>query len=116
MDRRARPAGPPAGPRPASAREAARYLGADLLPALERGRERGLATVVRRAADRIEIDSLGRLPERQRRHLLELLEERAGRRGRPPATPRALVALTTAIAGVPSLEAGLGRRFASPAR
>ncbi|MCI4362669.1 MAG: hypothetical protein L3J77_05730 [Thermoplasmata archaeon] len=61
------------------------------------------------------VSDLGRLGERQRRELLETIEQRLSR-GRPAPTARALVRLTSVISAAPDPDGPRARIVASPAR
>lgn len=102
---------PPADP---AEREAVRFLREGLLPALKGPGAPRLARAVRSALDRGALDGLGRLPERDRRDLLEAIEE-APAAARRAASPRAMVRLTSVIAQAPEATQA-ERRVASPAR
>ncbi|MCI4335977.1 MAG: hypothetical protein L3K17_02095 [Thermoplasmata archaeon] len=104
---------PPAGP---AQREVLRLLARDLLPALRRAGAKPLAKAVLDAVDAGDPRLLARLPERQRRELLEYLEGHIAR-SRRGISPRAVVGVTAAVLAdsLPS-DSGMGRRLASPAR
>jgi hypothetical protein len=99
----------------AADREALAYLGTEIQPALRRGERTMLARAVTSALGSGSVASLGRLPERHRRELLETIDARLAA-GRPAPTPRALVRLTSVIATAPAPTARRARAFASPAR
>ncbi|MCI4361087.1 MAG: hypothetical protein L3J91_05235 [Thermoplasmata archaeon] len=95
--------------------EACLYLQREIAPTLARDHATKLAATVRSAASPGNLGRLSRLPERQRRQLLETIEAQlAGNRRGPP--PRALVRLTNIIATPPAADARLLRWLASPAR
>jgi hypothetical protein len=96
-------------------REALAYLGKEIQPVLRRGERTTLAKAVTVAVGSGSVSSLGRLPERHRRELLETIDARLAA-GRPAPTPRALVRLTSVIATAPVPTARRARVFASPAR
>jgi hypothetical protein len=96
-------------------REALAYLGQEIQPVLRRGERTTLAKAVTVALGSGSVSSLGRLPERHRRELLETIDARLAA-GRPAPTPRALVRLTSVIATAPEPTARRARVFASPAR
>ena len=114
---RERPGPAPAGRGPSSPveREALDYLGREIRPALSRGAHRALAQAVTTAVKSGSVNDLGRLGERQRRELLETIEQRLSR-GRPAPTARALVRLTSVISAAPDPEGPRARVVASPAR
>jgi hypothetical protein len=96
-------------------REACQFLDREVAPALTRARRAVLANAVRGAANRGALAPLGRLPERQRRELLQAIEARVeSSRGSP--SPSALVRLTSVIAASPRVDPPLVRGLASPAR
>ena len=94
---------------------ACRFLTDELAPYLHRSRRTVLARAVRTAAASGTLASLTKLPERQRRELLEILEARLDATRHGPS-PTVVVRLTSAIALPPESDHGLGRRVASPAR
>lgn len=96
-------------------RAAVDFLAKEVVPALSRAGEPKLVRAVRKAVDGERLTSLVRLPERQRRELLEVIEDRLAR-GRRPVDPRTIVRLTTVISAAPAQEEWLGHRIASPAR
>jgi hypothetical protein len=96
-------------------REALAYLQSEIRPALRRGERTALAKAVTAAVGAGSISSLGRLPERHRRELLETIDARLAA-GRPAPTPRALVRLTSVIATAPQPRDLRARIVASPAR
>lgn len=99
----------------AERRDALALLADEILPSLRRSGVRPLVRAVREAVDAGDPRRLGRLPERQRRDLLEMLERHvAGSRRR--VSPRAVVGLTSAITAESLPDPGAGRRLASPAR
>lgn len=91
------------------------FLTDRIVPALQRAGKSPLLQAVRQVTETGEVGDLARLTERQRRDLLELIESGAAR-ARRRASPRALVYLTSTISAIPVPEAGLRRRFTSPAR
>jgi hypothetical protein len=108
----------PSTSRPGSSaidREALAYLGREIQPVLRNGERAALAEAVTAALGSGSVSSLGRLPERHRRELLETIDSRIAA-GRPAPTPRALVLLTSVIATAPEPSAQRARVFASPAR
>jgi hypothetical protein len=96
-------------------RDACRYLSEELAPYLRHARRPVLAKAVRGAVEKGTLTPLTKLPERQRRELLEVLEARLETTHRGPS-PTVLVRLTSAIASPTEADLGLGRRVASPAR
>ncbi len=94
-------------------REAIRFLRDELLPRLKRTGNASLVRPVERAVAAGHLETLAHLPEPRRRELLEFLDA-----GLPAARrfPRAVVALTSAVAQLPPPGAGTGRRLSSPAR
>jgi hypothetical protein len=96
-------------------REALAYLQREIHPALRRGEHAVLDRAVTAAVGSGSVTSLGRLPERHRRELLETIDARLAA-GRPAPTPRALVRLTSVIATAPAPSALRARVVASPAR
>lgn len=116
--RRAAPRPPPPAASPSSAlerRETLALLAEEVLPSLRRSGARPLVKAVREAVDARDPRRLGRLPERQRRDLLEMLERHVAR-SRKGVSPRAVVGLTGAITSESLPEPGAGRRLAPPAR
>lgn len=91
------------------------FLVEALVPALQRSKESGLARAIRRSVMRGRLDELARLPERQRRELLERVERRLDK-GRRGPSPRSIVRLTTVLAAAPEGDLPYGRRFVSPPR
>lgn len=115
---RAAPTPPSSAAAPSSAlerRATLALLGEELLPALRRRAARPLVRAVREALETNDPRRLGRLPERQRRDLLEILE-RLVARSRRGVAPRGVVGLTAAITSDSLPEPGAGRRLAPPAR
>jgi hypothetical protein len=117
MPRTRRPTRSPTGLPSAAAerREALALLAHEILPSLRRSGVRPLVRVVHAAVVAEDPGKLGRLPERQRRDLLETLERHVAR-SRRGVSPRAVVGLTNAITAESLPEPGAGRRWASPAR
>ena len=101
---------PVAGP---EERETIRFLRRELLPSLRRTKRTALLRPVERAVATGSMAALGRLPERTRRDLLEYLETSLPRARR---YPRAVVALTSTVAQLPTPQAGRAHRLAFPAR
>jgi hypothetical protein len=96
-------------------REAVAFLNDTIVPSLRRAGKSPLFRAVRDVTESGEVGELARLTERQRRDLLEIIESGVAR-ARRRASPRALVYLTSMISATPVPEAGLRRRFNSPAR
>ena len=101
---------------PPEVREAAKFLLTEIAPPLARHRRVDLVRAIHdRAADG-DLARLGRLPERDRRELLEAIEKRLAGRRRTTPSPATIVRLTTAILALPAPDNLLARRLASPAR
>ena len=94
---------------------AVRLLERTVLPGLNRRGERRLARTVREALRRSETGRLAQLPERDRRTLLEVLEDRL-RTAPPKEPPRSIVELTAFLGGIPEPEVRLSRWRTAPAR
>ncbi len=94
-------------------RDALALLTHAIAPSIRRPEDRPVARAIRTAADRGDLRALRSLSERQRRELLTLLELRSGTTWGPDAA-RAVVLLTTTLAGAPALVRG--RRLGTPAR
>jgi len=109
------PSAPTLPPPDGAEREACRYLSEVVAPYLTRARRPVLLRAVRTAAREGVLRPLSALPERQRRELLETIEERVDR-ARPKPTPRAIVRLTSVVAAAPVADRGVRRRLAPPAR
>jgi hypothetical protein len=99
----------------ATDRDLLAFLEGQLVPALARERRTRLLTAVNRAIRSHDPRRLGSLPERSRRELLSIVENRLGG-GRNAPSPGVIVRLVTAVSPVPPTEAGLGRLLATPAR
>jgi hypothetical protein len=96
-------------------REACRFLAEQVEPYLKRAQRPALAKAVHSAVAAERLEPLGRLAERQRRELLETIEERI-ESARTGPSPTALVRLTSVISAVALPDQQFGRRVASPAR
>jgi hypothetical protein len=91
------------------------FLERELAPLLARERRSRLLAAVHRAVRSHDPRRLGSLPERSRRELLSIVEERFEHRRNAPS-PGVVVRLVTAVSPAPPTEAGLGRLLATPAR
>lgn len=94
-------------------REAIRFLQASVIPELLRRKERGLATRVRRAVRDEDLVVLGHWNERDRRSILEAME---GSLAKTHERPRAVVRLTSILAGVAAPDVRFARWRTAPAR
>ena len=106
---------PPREARDATEREACRFLSQEVVPWLARSRRPILWRAVRSATRDGALGPLGGLAERQRRDLLDVIEQRVDL-GRGRASPRAIVRLTSIVGATPTSQRGLVRRLAPPAR
>lgn len=100
---------------PVVVREALDYLDRVLRPELDRAGSPVVRRALRSALQSGDIVPLGQLAERHRRELLETLDGRLGR-GRWVPTPRALVCLTSVLAGIPEPPRTRAVPTGSPAR
>jgi hypothetical protein len=95
-------------------REALELLDRQVIPHL--GKEhKHLEKVVRSVVEHQRLEELAARPERDRRDLLGILEERV-KAARGHASPSAVVRLTNILSAVPIVDDPLGRWRTSPAR
>jgi hypothetical protein len=111
------PTGSPSakGPSDLGDRALVDFLEADVLRWVVRARDRRLVAAVRKAIERRDPELLQALPERSRRLLLEILEQRV-RSGSETPAPLSVVRLASMVSAAPPPDARWGRLLATPAR